>query len=100
MSNAAVVYTSLVVHLGLNIVSTEHLSSEDNWSTDRLSRHCSVADLAVVDSKLQSMKEVRLNFDIAAVLSACNPSRPLLSDADFIALWNDTQLLCTELKSL
>ena len=31
VSNAAVVYTSLVVHLGLNIVSTEHLSSEDNW---------------------------------------------------------------------
>lgn len=98
VSNALVVFNLISVRLGVTVVGTEHLSSEDNWRTDRLSRGCSMGDLARLDDRLCGLDEVAIPVQL--ILDACDPKRELQSDEDFLDLWIKIHKLCDTLSSV
>jgi hypothetical protein len=86
-TNAAVVFTLLLVQTRVTVVDKEHFSSEANVRTDELSRGSTVAEVARKFSNLIGLRELSFPDAVAQTLRDCDPRLELGDDAAFSNLW-------------
>ena len=93
--NASIVFTLLQVQSKIAVVSSEAISSEANWQTDKLSRGTSVAEMAILyPSELGSLTEFEFPTGmIDRVLSDCDPRRESFNDDSVTRLWENVSTL-------
>lgn len=92
VTNASIVFTLLVIHFGLDVKKSVHISGEDNWRCDRLSR-LSESGLGVAQS-LAGMGlggtviiELQQRCQVQKLLASCDPGICLDGDDAFLAFW-------------
>jgi hypothetical protein len=94
--NSAFVFVSLLLITSTGVAGTEHLSSEENFRTDELSRGTSVQSLRLKHPELAEIEEYVV--DSGRVLQVCDPAVPVESDEDWVCLWRKVGALCTTVK--
>ena len=87
MSNAAVVFTALVVVGVVEVAGTTHIPASENARADGLSRARTPGQLG-----LAGLPFVDLNQDPTAleIRQLCNPALGVDSDEDFVAHWRQS----------
>jgi hypothetical protein len=87
-SNAALVFTMLLLQTKVTIADYELLSSEQNGRTDKLSRGYSVDEIRREYSDLEGVPEIVIPKEVLdQALRDCDPAMELESDAAFVELW-------------
>jgi hypothetical protein len=93
VTNASIVFTLLGISFGLDVKKGVHISGDDNWRCDRLSR-ISETGKGIRDT-LQGMglgeaPEINLqgNRQVRKLLESCNPKRCLDGEGVFLEFWS------------
>ena len=86
VSNAAAVFILQGIISGVSVGGITHLSAEDNWRTDFLSRGGTIEDLLLKDPKLDKPKKINIHKQIE-ILALCNPRREIVDEKDFRNFW-------------
>ena len=88
VSNAASVFILQGILTGVTVGGVTHLSAENNWRTDFLSRGGSMEQLLIKDPTLQKPKELNL-IKQKEILALCNPKREIIDEKEFRKFWID-----------
>ena len=90
--NTATVYTLLCAAHGITVVESIHISHDDNWRTDILSRRIpssswneTLSELEGRDSRMRDLAEISL--DVRELLLLCDPRLIFESDEVFGGYW-------------
>ena len=87
-SNASVVFALQCMELGIEISGTSHLSSEENWRTDMLSRGSCMADVGKLDSRFANGAVPSVCLDAGRALQLCDPALDTSSsEKRFLDFW-------------
>ena len=86
VSNAASVFILQGIITGVSVGRVTHLSAENNWRTDFLSRGGSIEDLLLKDPALEKPKKLIINKQ-KEILALCNPRREIVDEKDFRNFW-------------
>ena len=80
------------------IVAQQHISGDDNWRCDGLSRPSHGKTL--VDLGLSNIPMIALNDDpdVQELLNLCNPSLATESEGDFATFWRRVNAVVTRFK--
>ena len=92
VTNASIVFTSLVINFGLDVKTSVHISGEENWRCDRLSR-LSESGMGVAES-LKGMAlegtvvaELQDSCQVQKLLASCDPGICFDEDDAFLDFW-------------
>ena len=96
VSNAAIVFSLLCIRFGLNVQDTTHISGEDNWRCDVLSRLKQeeltiVKALSQIDRSDTKIVDVDNTEYTSILLHSCDPKVQFDNDNDFIHFWTEIQ---------
>ena len=86
VSNAASVFILQGIITGVSVGGVTHLSAENNWRTDFLSRGGSIEDLLLQDPSLEKPKNL-INDKQKEIIAPCNPRREMVDEKDFRNFW-------------
>lgn len=94
VTNASMVFTLLVINFGLDIKKSVHISGEDNWRCDKLSRLSESQEglrEALMGMELESTRIINLqdNCHVQKLLSSCSPKRCLNGEQKFLDFWGE-----------
>ena len=70
----------------MSVGGITHLSAEDNWRTDFLSRGGTIEVLLLKDPKLDKPKKINIHKQ-KEILALCNPRREIVDEKDFRNFW-------------
>ena len=96
VSNAAIVFSLLCIRFGLNVQDTTHISGEENWRCDVLSR-LTQEKLTIIealrkierrDTKIVDMNDTEYT---SILLRNCDPKVQFDNDDDFVNFWTEIQ---------
>lgn len=96
VSNAAIVFSLLCIRFQLNVQNTTHISGEENWRCDKLSR-LTQENLTMTQAleNIQRSNTRIINMDdnefASILLRSCDPKMQLENNKDFIRFWTDIQ---------
>ena len=95
VSNAAVVFTAMMVGGVVEVVGTTHIPADQNKRADGLSRHRTVEELG-----LGSLPFVDLSADPIAlrIRELCNPAHEDGTDECFVAHWRSSNCVALSLR--
>ena len=92
VTNASMVFTLLGINFGLDVKKGVHISGEENWRCDRLSRIKETG--AGVRETLQGMNlgetpiiNLEENAQVRKLLESCAPTRSLDGEGTFLEFW-------------
>ena len=96
VSNAAIVFSLLCIRFGLNVQETTHISGEENWRCDSLSRltqeNFTISEalerMERHDTKVIDMSDIK---GTTILLRNCNPQVSLDEENDFLRFWTEVQ---------
>lgn len=96
VSNAAIVFSLLCIRFGLNVQDTTHISGEENWRCDILSRLMqekttvteALHKIERRDTKVVGMNDTEYT---SMLLRNCDPKIQFDNDDDFVKFWNEIQ---------
>ena len=96
VSNAAIVFSLLCIRFGLNVQETTHISGEENWRCDTLSRltqerftiNEALEKIERSDTTVVDMSEIN---STTILLRNCNPIVSLNEEDDFLRFWTEVQ---------
>ena len=96
VSNAAIVFSLLCIRFGLNVQDTTHISGEENWRCDILSRLMqekmtvteALHKIERRDTKVVDMNDTEYT---SMLLRNCDPKIQFDNDDDFVEFWNEIQ---------
>ena len=91
--NAATIFTMLCVALSVDVKSTCHISGDDNFKCDRLSRlkeSGNTVASVMSDIGLQGVETLDLESDLAVktLIRCCDPDTTFTCEGDFALFWN------------
>jgi len=93
-SNASVFFALQNMALRIQIEEVTHLSSEQNWRCDMLSRGKVPADLGILDDRFLDPNIPIVNLTADRVLQLCDPTFDATgSENSFIQFWSEIQSL-------
>jgi hypothetical protein len=72
------------VAFDFRVVAKEHMSSEDNWFYDQLSRDAAPEDLGVPPMLILDLER---NFVAQQLIWGANPTREITSVGEFMEMW-------------
>lgn len=96
VSNAAIVFSLLCIRFGLNVQETKHISGEQNWRCDALSR-LSQGESTLIETlrtiERSNTRVVDLDDDAgtSVLLQCCDPRLSLDEEEEFISFWTRVQ---------
>ena len=92
VTNASMVFTLLGINFGLDVKKGVHISGEENWRCDRLSRIKETG--AGIRETLQGMNlgetpiiNLEENAQVRKLLESCAPTRSLDGEGTFLEFW-------------
>jgi hypothetical protein len=86
VSNAASVFILQGILTGVSVGGVTHLSAEDNWRTDFLSRGGTMSELLIKDPTLMKPKELAIKKQ-KKILALCDPNREIVDETGFKEFW-------------
>ena len=92
VTNASIVFTLLVISFGLDVKKGVHISGEDNWRCDRLSRLTESnmgigASLAGMGLEGTAIIDLQESSQVQKLLACCDPGTCLDGDDAFLEYW-------------
>ena len=96
VSNAAIVFSLLCIRFGLNVQDTTHISGEQNWRCDTLSRLTTekltiTEALEKIDRSKTKIVDINNSENTNVLLSSCNPKMLIENDDEFLFCWTGIQ---------
>jgi len=82
--SVTLLYVLLCVAFDFRVVAKEHISSEDNWFYDQLSRDAAPEDLGVPPMLILDLEG---NFVAQQLIWGANPTREITSVGEFMEMW-------------
>jgi hypothetical protein len=86
VSNAASVFILQGILSGVSVGKVTHLSAEENWRTDLLSRGGTIEQLLLKDPELMKPKQLDI-IKQKDILALCNPRREMNDEKEFRSFW-------------
>lgn len=104
VTNASMVFTLLSICFGLDVKNGVHISGEDNWRCDRLSRICehggNISDVLDEIGLSQTVViNLQENAQVQTLLAGCNPGRKLEGEEMFLEFWEEVRRALEEIES-
>jgi hypothetical protein len=104
VSNAAIVFSLLCIRFGLNVQDTTHISGEENWRCDALSRLSqgrstfieTLLTIGRSDTKVINLDDSNSS---STLLRCCDPRLSLDEEEEFLSFWTDIQNSLNELST-
>ena len=96
VSIAAIVFSLLCIKFGLNVQETTHISGEENWRCDTLSR-LTQEDFTITEALVRIGRRDTKVIDISDINSTttllrnCSPQEILKREDDFLRFWTEVQ---------
>ena len=91
VGNAAIVFILQSIYGNVSVSKVTHLSAEDNWRCDHLSRGGTILSLQELDKTIDN--PLTINLDNDEVMSLCNPNLPTSTEDEFNEFWIKTRRL-------
>ena len=93
VSNAAMVYTLVCVSYGIEAKVATHISGEENFRCDQLSRISEsgrTVEGVLLGLGLEGVRNLKLEGDsrVLQLIECCRPSEPFENEVDFISFWH------------
>ena len=89
------------MELGIEISGTSHLTSEENWRTDMLSRGSSMADVGKQDRRFANGAVPSVCLDAGRPLQLCDPALDTSSSEEkFLDYWMSVRASTRDLITL
>ena len=85
VGNAAVIFILQSIYENISVSKVTHLSAEDNWRSDCLSRGGTILGLKELDKSLGT--PVTINLDNDEVISLCDPNLSTFTEDEFNKFW-------------
>lgn len=93
VTNASMVFTLLCINFGLDVKKGVHISGDENWRCDRLSRFNetgsgvleTLQNMGLGDTPVINLQD---NRQIQKLLESCDPQRYLDEDGVFLDFWS------------
>ena len=103
VTNASMVFTLLSISFGLDVKKGVHISGEENWRCDRLSRideHGGKASEVLDEMGLGETAVVNLqdNIHVQKLLAGCHPGRSLEGEEVFLHFWGEVRDALKEIE--
>ena len=104
VSNAAIVFSLLCIRFGLNVQDTTHISGDQNWRCDTLSR-LAQEKLTISEAfeKIERTQTRVIDMNgsefTSVLLRSCNPKMMLEKDEEFLFFWNEIQRALNGIES-
>ena len=104
VTNASIVFTLLSIRFNLDVKKSVHISGEDNWRCDRLSRLEESRGNRVQETLeamgLNQTAVVRLqeNVQVQTLFACCDPGRSLEGKEIFLGFWGEFRNALSELE--
>ena len=89
VGNASVIFILQSIYENISVSKVTHLSAEDNWRSDYLSRGGTIVGLKELDKSLGTL--VTINLDNDEVISLCDPNLPTFTEDEFNKFWSNTR---------
>ena len=86
VSNAASVFILQGILTGVSVGKVTHLSAEDNWRTDCLSRGGTIDQLLIKDPTLRIPRELNI-VKQKEILALCDPRKEIVDEKEFRNFW-------------
>ena len=92
VTNASMVFTLLVINFSLDVKESVHISGEDNWRCDKLSR-LSESEEGIVDALAgmglegTAVIDLQEHCQVQKLLASCNPRKCFDGDESFLEFW-------------
>ena len=104
VTNASMVFTLLSICFGLDVKNGVHISGEDNWRCDRLSRICehggNISDVLDEMGLNQTVIiDLQENAQVQTLLAGCHPARRLEGEEVFLEFWEEVRRALEEIES-
>ena len=104
VSNAAIVFSLLCLRFGLNVQDTTHISGDQNWRCDTLSRlaqeKLTISEaLEKIDRTKTRIIDMNSSEFTSVLLRSCNPKMMLEKDEEFLFFWNEIQRALNGIES-
>jgi hypothetical protein len=90
VGNAASVFIIQGIVREVKIGKVTHLSAEDNWRADYLSRGGSLEGLLQKDTTLQKPQQIQLQQQ-SDLINLCDPKNEIKDENEFLTFWNNTR---------
>ena len=103
-SNAAIVFSLLCINFGLNVQEATHISGDENWRCDALSRlsegNKTVADILRTIERCGT-RIVDMNDDnsTSTLLRCCDPRLSMEKENEFLSFWTEVQSALNEIAT-
>lgn len=103
VTNASMVFTLLSISFGLDVKKGVHISGEENWRCDKLSRigeHGGKASEVLDEMGLGQTAVVNLqdNIQVQKLLAGCHPGRSLEGEEVFLQFWGEVRDALKEIE--
>ena len=94
VTNASMVFTLLVISFNLDVKQSVHISGEDLWRCDKLSRLSESEDgivgaLAGMGLEGTAVIDLQENCPVQKLLASCNPRKCFDGDEPFLEFWGE-----------
>ena len=103
VTNASMVFTLLSIRFNLDVKKSVHISGEDNWRCDRLSRleefgRDRVQEVLETMGLSQTVVNLQENVQVQTLLACCDPGRSLEGEEIFLGFWGELRSALSELE--
>ena len=103
VTNASMVFTLLSICFGLDVKRGVHISGDENWRCDRLSRICehggSIPDvLDDIGMSQTSIVNLQENTQVQILLAGCHPTKSLEGEEVFLDFWGKVRDALKEIE--
>ena len=93
VTNAAMVYTFVCVSYGIEAKVATHISGEENFRCDQLSRISEsgrTVEGVLLGLGLEGVRNLKLEGDsrVLQLIECCRPSEPFKNEVDYISFWH------------
>ena len=96
VTNASMVFTLLSICFGLGVKRVVHISGEENWRCDRLSRICEqggnipdvLDDIGMSQTSIVNLQE---NTQVQILLADSHPTKSLEGEKVFLDFWGEVR---------
>jgi hypothetical protein len=100
-TNASVYFALQCMARGVEIAKVTHLTAEQNWKADMLSRGASMVDVGLKDDTHPYSQVPIVEMKAERVLELCDPKWDFAVNEDsFVDFWTRVQLTLTEEPAL
>ena len=91
VGNAAIIFILQGIYENISVSKVTHLSAEDNWRSDYLSRGETIVGLKELNKSLGN--PIAINLDNDEVISLCDPNLPTFTEDEFNKFWINARRL-------